>query len=185
VTGITPGQAEEFAATIDAGARLPTWDEWHDIAGKDNRGGDYPWKDENAGKRIVNYFLSWEQGGSPFRAHVFKELRAPLSSRSVPFPYALVEVDFAPAAAKRKDEPRQLFHLLGNVAELVLFNGGHAVAGGSFDTPYDDMRFSKQPQLKNVPPQELQTKYNGFRLVIALDRASAEFKAAARSGSKR
>ena len=93
-----------------------------------------------------------------------------------------VETDFDPFPRELRKENHALaiLHQIGNVGELVRWphqRGEYGIAGGDFDTEYDEFGLELEPH-----PYDEHDRYamTGFRLVIVLEGADPDFRKRAR-----
>jgi serine/threonine-protein kinase len=184
VVGVAPEDAGKVARAL--GGRLPLLVEWRDAAWRTNPGGEYPWKQGEAGKDYANCYGVCDRPGSPFQdrryhAHIIKW-------HGGIAPFRAVEVSFFdpwPEDVKQRlGYAGEILHLIGNVGELVVMeDGSHRIAGGDFTSSYETLKLREEGVSKEyqAPPDSL----TGFRVVILLDTAPEEFKKLARDAGRK
>jgi len=182
VVGISYREAEAFGRKVFR-ARLPTWEEWLLAARLDNPGGRFPWKDQEAGKDWFNYRLGEERPTFAFHGKRATEmiLRPGNEAQPVrhvrvdesPFPYRVGEARFA-----------RIWHILGNVGELVKREKGYGIAGGNYDSDYQQVGLEREPD-PYLEDRKSRTKWTGFRLVILPAEGDPEFLDAAKEAEAR
>lgn len=169
VVGVAPESANKFARVV-FGGRLPRFTEWLEAArlAGDSQG-RYPWQEAMAGKQICNTALrDWSATASPFTEHLWSWLQPPGVKRKRCW---LTKVDFNPLERASPalqsqlaiDAERFLIHIIGNAGEFVTDGKGWVIAGGDFNTAYD------QIDIDRARKYEDRDIFTGFRIVIDLD----------------
>jgi serine/threonine-protein kinase len=177
VTGVSPDEAEEFAATVFR-ARLPYWEEWLSAARQDNLVGRFPWKDEEAGRAWIHCRDAGSRPAPALLGKIADRMRwrgrwydswRPVEADADPYP----------PAYKEQAKSAKLLHVLGNVAELVWRRGdafraaSYSIAGGDFETSFADISLNREPkQYRNDRDDRVYTV--GFRMVIEPDPQKAD-----------
>ena len=178
MVGITPLEAEAFATSL--GVELPTWEEWQAAACPTNRLRRYPWKELSEG-RLCAHLKALDLKDSPFAGA--KRARWYRSDDSLIPGFHPVEVSFnvsdalGNAVIQKLDFRNELFHMIGNVGEIVRYNKNangsweYRVAGGDFTVKYDLVSI----QHNEANPREVRTPnvHTGFRMVAPADETFA------------